>query len=236
MSGGVCIGVVAVGPPTWAFVGSLFKLQKPAQWTYRRIGPLAVDVARNRLVEEFLLGHEDWLLMVDADAELHPATLTRLLSWGRPLVAALAFSRYGPCFPTVYRGQDDGQAGFIIRRSEVREWLRVHPELVTSNAMCLDPAPDDALMPVDRSGCHCVLVHRSVLDAISPPWFEMRRNFHREGAGEDFFFFQRCQEVGVQAYVDLSCMAGHAAGERMIAGLDFVVWDYAMTKSADQDE
>lgn len=230
MSGGVCIGVVAAGPPTWGFVGSLVKLQKPAGWMYRRIGPLAVDVARNRLVEEFLGGQEEWLLMVDADAVLHPATLVRLLSWGKPLVAALAFSRYGPCLPTVYRGQpaDPEQTGFVIQRSVVREWLREHPELITSDALVLEPRPDEALTPVDRCGCHCVLVHRSVLETIPPPWFKMREDFHKEGAGEDFFFFEQAQKAGFEAFVDLSCMAGHVYGDRVLAGRDFVVWDYVL--------
>jgi hypothetical protein len=229
MSGGVCIGVVAVGPPSWSFVGSLLKLQKPAGWMFRRVGPLAVDMARNRLCREFLAGQEEWLLMVDADAILHPATLLRLLSWEKPLVAALAFSRYGPLLPTVYRGKpgDPDKRGFVIQRDEVREWLRAHPELVSSEPQVLEPRPDEALSPVDRCGCHCVLVQRSVLEAIPPPWFQMREEFEKHGAGEDFYFFEKAQWAGIQAYVDRSTMAGHLYGDRCLAAQDWIVWDYA---------
>lgn len=224
----VCIGVVAVGPPTWPLLGSLLKLQKPAGWMFRRVGPLAVDVARNRLCREFLGGEEEWLLMVDADAVLHPATLTRLLSWGKPLVGALAFSRYGPMFPTVYRNRpaDVEKPGFVIQLDDVREWLREHPTLITSEPQVLESRPDDALMPVDRTGCHCLLLHRSVLEVIPRPWFQAREDYEH-GAGEDFYFFERAQAAGIQAYVDGSCIAGHLYGDRCLAAQDWLVWDYA---------
>lgn len=244
---GVCIGVVAVGPPTWSFVGSLIKLQKPGKWTYRRVGPLAVDVARNRLVREFLKSTDDKLLMVDADAVLHPATLSRLLSWQQPIVSALAFSRYGPMFPTVYRGRPaNGAAGHIIQLDAVREWLRAHPDLISSEPVVLASNSREALFQVDRTGCHCVLIDRSVFEAVaaaSPPgepWFKAREDggsaAAESGAGEDFYFFEQVEKAGIPAYVDLGCMAGHAYGERTLAGQDFLVWDYASEYGANQQE
>ena len=93
--------------PAWAFVESLWQLQAPEGETLRmtRQGPLAVDVARNEVVRAFLQQDSEWLLMVDSDATLHPQTLLRLLSWNQPVVGALSFQRYGPCMPTVMRGQ-----------------------------------------------------------------------------------------------------------------------------------
>lgn len=223
----VCVGVVAVGPPTWSFVGSIIKLRKPGPWRWRRVGPLAVDVGRNRLVREFLAGTDDWLLMVDADAVLHPRTLERLLSWGQPVVSALAFSRYGPMFPTVYRGRPpDGKAGHVIQLEPVREWLRAHPELISSEPMVLEERESSALFPVDRTGCHCVLIHRSALLAVPEPWFKAREDADC-GAGEDFYFFELLEKAGIPVYVDLGCMAGHAYGERTLAARDYLVWDYA---------
>lgn len=230
--GGICIGVVAVDRPAWSFVDSLIRLEKPRQWTWRRVGPLAVDVARNRLVREFLKGTDDWLLMVDADAILHPKTLARLLSWERPLVSVLAFARYGPMFPTVYRGQpeDPEKRGFVIQLEETRAWLQAHPELITSEPTVLEPRPEDALVEVDRTGCHCVLAHRDVFEAIQAydpgPWFKAREDYEN-GAAEDFYFFARAQAAGFAPCVDRSCMAGHVYGERTLAARDWLVWDYA---------
>lgn len=231
--------MVAVGPPTWGLVGSLLKLVKPQRTAFRRVGPLAVDQARNRLVKLFLESAEEWLLMVDADAALHPATLVRLLSWGRPLVGALAFSRYGPCFPTVYRGRPADRQGFVIQIDEVRAWLQTHPELVTSEPMVLEPRPEDALTRVDVTGCHCLLIHREVLESMPQPWFLGREDAEHgggapDGSGEDFYFCEKAADCGWEVFVDRSCMAAHAYGdERVLAGLDFLVWDYASEYAAD---
>lgn len=223
----VCVGVVAVGPPTWSFVGSIVKLEKPGPWMWRRVGPLAVDIGRNRLCQEFLASSDEWLLMVDADAVLHPRTLKRLLQWDKPLVSALAFSRYGPMFPTVYRGQPgDGRTGHVIQVQPVKDWLDEHPEMISSEPVVLDELDPNALFQVDRSGCHCVLLHRSVLETVARPWFQMREDWET-GAGEDFYFFAQVEAAGIPAYVDLGCMAGHAYGERTLAARDFLVWDYA---------
>ncbi len=241
MTGGVCIGVVAVGPPTWDLVGSIVKLRKPAAWTWRRVGPLAVDVGRNRLCREFLRSEDEWLLMVDADAVLHPMTLLRLLSWKQPVVSALAFSRYGPMFPTVYRGRPaDGRPGYRIQYGDVKAWLQEHPELISSEPVVLpfgrqEECDRNALYQVDRTGCHCVLIHRSALEEVAQPWFRAKEDFEN-GAGEDFFFFERLEAAGIPVYVDLGCMAGHVYGDRVLAARDHLVWDYASTFGEQQED
>lgn len=229
----VMVGVPTLGPPTWALLESLLALRAPGGFHFVRRGPLAVDVARNELVEAFLRLDASYthLLMVDADAMLHPETLQRLLSWDAPVVGALAFTRYGPLYPTVYRTESEAQPGsFRVRMDEVKEFVDKHRELVSSRPVVLEPRPPDALYEVDRTGGHCLLIRRDVLQAIEPPWFVaevMRRN------REDFYFCERVQQAGFRVFVDFSCMAGHLYGERSLAALDFLVWD-ASSEYADQ--
>lgn len=235
---GVCIGVAAVERPSWAFVDSLLQLRKGGAWNWRRVGPLAVDKARNRLCAEFLRTEDEWLLMVDADATLHPLTLLRLLSWQRPVVGALAFSRYGPMFPTVYRGQPQApeKRGFLIQVDAVRSWLQEHPEMIGSEARVKEPQEAGDLVEVDRTGAHCLLIQREVLEAIRPPWFVSKDDGPDStglGVGEDFYFCGQVQEAGYPIYVDMGCMAGHAYGERILASRDFLVWDYASSYGED---
>lgn len=228
----VVVGTPALGGPTWAFTESLLGLHAPSGFVFVRRGPLAVDVARNELVQAFLAMPETYthLLLVDSDAMLHPRTLERLLSWEQPIVGALAFTRYGPCYPTVYRGENPETPGqFRVRMDEVHEWVNRHRELMSSKPVVLEPRPPDSLIEVDRTGCHCVLIRRDVLQAIPEPWFVaevMKRN------REDFYFFEQAQKAGFRVYVDLGCMAAHLYGDRPLAAMDHMVW-HASSEYAD---
>lgn len=230
----VAVGTPALGSPTWAFTESLLGLKAPAEgFTFIRRGPLAVDVARNELVEAFLKMPETFthLLLVDSDAMLHPQTLLRLLSWDVPIVGALAFTRYGPCYPTVYRGENVTTPGsFQVRMTEVHEYVNMHRELMSSKPVVLEPRPPDALYEVDRTGCHCVLIRRDVLEKMPAPWFVaelMKRN------REDFYFYEQAQKAGYRVYVDMSCMAAHLYGDRPLAAMDHMVWN-ASSEYTDQ--
>jgi len=221
----VMVGTPALGAPTWQFMESLLGLHAPSGFVFARRGPLAVDVARNELVATMLRAPAEYthLLLVDSDAVLHPQTLARLLSWDQPVVGALAFTRYGPMMPTVYRGERPGVPGsFQVRLDEVHEWVNGHRELMRSGPVVLEPRPPDALMEVDRTGGHCLLVRRDVLEAIEAPWFVAEPTRHNR---EDFYFCEQVQKAGFRLYVDLSCMAAHLYGARPLAALDHMVWD-----------
>jgi len=221
----VVVGTPALGSPTWAFTESILGLKASEGFTFVRRGPLAVDVARNELVQAFLAMPETFthMLLVDSDAMLHPQTLERLLSWDQPMVGALAFTRYGPCYPTVYRGENPEAPGqFQVRMDEVHGWIDRHRELMTSRPVVLEPRPPDSLIEVDRTGCHCVLIRRDVFKTIPEPWFVaevMKRN------REDFYFFEQAQKAGYRVYVDLSCMTSHLYGDRPLAAMDHMVWN-----------
>lgn len=216
------IGTPRLGNPSWPFVTSLLGLRAPHGYTFVERGPAPVDIARNQIVAYFLQTDATHLLMIDSDAVLHPNTFLRLASWQKPIVAALAFMRKGPCLPTVFKGRrPDDPEFFQVRLQEVQEFLARH-RMAVSHPMVVEPRPDDALFEVDRTGCHCVLIAREVFDALSPPWFVRDDGLN---AREDFYFYERAQEAGFPIYVDLSCMTGHLYGDRVLAALDHLVWD-----------
>lgn len=218
----ISIGTPALDRPTWSYLESLLFLDVPGgNWTFRRAGPLAVAHARNEIAAGFLASGDDWLLFVDADAVLHRGTLRRLLSWEQPIVSALAFMRYGPCFPAAFKDQlPDGT--FAIQHREVAAWTDAHPALLTeTGAALLEPCPPDALAPVDRVGGHCLLLRRDVLASITPPWFI---GDGPRGHGEDFYFCAKAQAAGWQIMLDRSVVAGHLYGERPLGALDFMTW------------
>lgn len=222
----VMVGVPRLGDAPWPFVESILGLRAPQGFVFVQRGPAPVDIARNQIVAAFLSSRCDRLLMVDSDAVLHPATLERLTSWNKPIVAALAFMRKGPMLPTVYRdpAPHDPEA-FQTRIEEVHQFVSDH-KMATSNPTVLEPRPSDALFEVDRTGCHCVLIERAVLETMQPPWFVRDE---RMNAREDFYFYGKAKEAGFLVYVDFSCMTGHLYGDRVLAVLDHLVWDRVST-------
>lgn len=222
----ICLGLASSDSPRWPFVDSLMRLEMPQgeRMEPLREGPLAVDVARNEVVRRFLkMPAAEWLLWVDSDAELNPLTLIRLLSWNKPVVGALTFQRYGPLLPTVMKGKNPDGDGFGVQIGDVRRWVMQYPQLLRSGSAVIAPRPDDALHEVDRTGCHCLLTHRSVYEAIKEPWFV--GDPARKHTREDLSFCEKAQAAGFPIYVDFSVVAGHLYGDRPIGPLDFMVWD-----------
>lgn len=226
----IAICTPAVEKPEWRYLKSLFILRVPGGFIFKdQPGKQGVDEAHNHLIEWFLYNTKlAWMLMLDSDACLHSLTFQRLMSWDKPLVSALAFGRQGPHIPIVYgksRTAIDGVSEWLCAIPEVTAWLGKYPELCTLNTPgFLVERPDDALFPVQRTGTHCTLVHRSVLEAIEPPWFKRSGRGAQAGAGSDFYFHEKAFASGVDAFVDLSVVAGHLLGNWCIGALDFLAW------------
>lgn len=214
------IGTPEVGPPHWSYVKSLLGLVVPGPWQfYHQPGYGGVDEACNDLVEFFLNSPAEWFLLVASDATLHPGTVKRLLSWGKPLVAALSFVRHLPTVATAQITEGDtGTTSKILTR-----WLQHHPELIRVGSPSLIPErPDDALVAAERFGTHVMLSHRSVYEALDRPWF---LNAEAERGGEDYYFIRKARKAGFIPYVDLSVVAGHTMGDWSIGALEFLVWN-----------
>jgi len=231
------------GNPSPMMLRSVYAMEKPpgevpfldAGMGKPGLQKMDVATARNYLVERFLNAHEEfgypeplrWLLQVDGDAVVHKGTLQRLQSWNVSAVGALCVTRYRPYQPVVYRGICKDQGGdmrsYYVQWKEVREWCIRYPQLLNPHgpAMLAEP-PEGSLHEVDWTGSHCFLVHRSVYEAIEPPWFENHSNV-RFGSGSDRIFFEKVKAAGFQPRVDYSVVAGHEA--TMVLGMaDFMAW------------
>lgn len=149
---------------------------------------------RNEVVKTFL-DHTSaaWLLMVDSDEVLPVEAFDRLVAAAheheRPVVAGLYFGTLPnpngllpTPIPHFYRRTDDG-----VMVSPVTDY------------------PRDTLIEIDAAGTGCILVHRTVLEAIrthADPsegdawcWF---RDLPFEGnwLGEDMYFCRRIRALG----------------------------------------
>jgi hypothetical protein len=176
-------------------------------------------VARNLLVRQFLSTDAAYLWFLDQDAVFLPGTLDRLLSRKLPIVSALEMMRLpGVCYPMALKGPHPTVEGqYRVQAPEVYGWIAKYLDATTNEPQILPDAPQDSLLEVGFTGCHCLLIRRDVLEEMEPPWFQ-----GYDPGGEDQYFCEKAFAAGVPTYVDLSVLVGHATTDRTIGALDFM--------------
>ena len=212
-------------PMYWSAVESWINLELPKDCTRTfkrsRSGDRKDMPHWNKVVEEFLESGDDWLFSTHQDVQFLPGTLKRLLSWEEPLISGLVFMRQSPATPHIWRSYDPNPQLFAHRMRDTQDWFFDHQKYIQFGPFIMEPKPKDAIAPVDFTSTSCVLVHRSVLAGMEPPWFMM----HEDGVGgEDANFFVKAHNAGFQAYVDRSCGIGHIVGDISTSSMDFIMW------------
>lgn len=162
-----------------------------------RSGP-RVAAARNAIVRTFLTErpNANWLLMLDSDMVFEPDLVDRLLNVSQDndvkIVGGLCFGGgyTNEIFPTMYmmEGENIGPIADI---------------------------PEDKLVRVDGTGAACLLVHRSVYDAMigkfeDPHQWFAETIWHGKEIGEDLSFCLRAKLCGFDTYVHTGIQVGHA--------------------------
>lgn len=158
--------------------------------------------ARNEIVVAFLDKTDaDWLLFVDTDmVPPGPELVDQLVEAAhpekRPILGALCFSlnHNGQMLvarPTIYGLSDDSK---VVR---------------------YDDYPRDEVVQVGATGTGCLLIHRTVLEAMRArqfhaayPWF-MESAFGAVPCGEDITFCVRAGSLGFPVHVDTRIKVGH---------------------------
>lgn len=170
-----------------------------------------IATARNKQVRKFLPMDADWLWILDSDMVFEPDTLERLMEEAdpvkAPVVGGLCFGKKqvgtgGPeYFTTLYHFDED------LKAYRLNEW------------------PENTMLPVNATGAACLLIHRSVLEAMGEkfadrdpwPWFEEVNN-----AGyvysEDVTFCIRAQQCGFPIHVHTGVEVKHMKPE--VIGVD----------------
>lgn len=192
---------------------------------FRRSGPGNIEAIWNQVVKEFLESDSTWLWSVHDDVVYAPQTLTRLMSWGKPLISALVFHRQNPQLPHVWALNDDKTAYVQKIDDTFKFYLRNYGKIQFGPFVMNEP-PEDSLTEIGFTSTSCTLIHRSVLEALREPmnekWFVLDNPVN--GGGEDRNFFEHAKEHGFTGYVDRSCVAGHLNGDLASGVPDFMVW------------
>ena len=222
------------GPlPFWGPAKSWVNLKLPegAKRTFHPTGAGSVRIVWNNAVRAFLATDAEWMFSTHWDVAFVPETLERLLSWDKPLVSALVFMRHNPVVPQIWKSYDGIEEHYVMRIQDTRQWFYQHKEYIRFGPFVMDPRPDDALAPVGFCATACTLIHRTVFEDIRAKvphqndgyWFVCDNE--ETGGGEDRRFYEYARQVGYQAYVDRSCIAGHIAGDIPTSSADFIAWD-----------
>lgn len=172
-----------------------------------------IATARCRIVKDFLASEAEWLWMQDTDATYGELILERLLACADPVKAPIVG---GLAFSVRAVADDDGVP--VINEVGASP-LKLEPTLFRMRGdgqlLRLLDYEKDAMVPVDATGCHCLLVHRSVFedsrwDHSHPmPWFQSGTLRHNGEVSEDMFFCLRAREMGYPIFVNTSARTGH---------------------------
>lgn len=160
---------------------------------------------RNELVAMFLEHCDsEWLLMVDSDEQLGLDTFDKLIATvhdkDRPIVAGLYFGiAPGDPYPT----------GYPLIFKSIPDSTRFLP---------IGDYPDDSVIEIDSAGTGCLLIHRSVFEAIRADatphegkswcWFrDMPVN--GDWFSEDHYFCMRAKGLGFKIHAHTGAILPH---------------------------
>lgn len=135
---------------------------------------------RSELAKLALLGGADWVVWFDSDMRFPIDTIERLLAHNKPIVMAGYPTRKPPAIePTQYA--DDETT------------VRVYTEKDSTG-----------LQEIASGGFGCIAVHKSVFEAMPPPWFHIPWNEKelKFECGEDIYFCRKAREAGFKIYLD----------------------------------
>jgi glycosyltransferase involved in cell wall biosynthesis len=160
--------------------------------------------ARNQVVAEFLKGDAEWLLWLDSDMGFAPDTLDQLLAAAdrdeRPIVGALCFAWK--------ETRQDGLFGFrCVSRPTILNWVEYDNVQTFMGTL---EVPDNSLVKCAATGMACVLIHRSVFEAIGEQdWYNRIKGTDGSMLGEDISFCVRAGARGIPVHVHTGVPTNH---------------------------
>ncbi|HEX9060842.1 MAG TPA: hypothetical protein VF941_11740 [Clostridia bacterium] len=117
-------------------------------------------------------------MSIDNDMVFPPDGINRLLEQDKEIIGATYNERRFPLRSTVKMADESGQlySGDISQYTET--------------------------FPVYSLGLGFVLMKMSVFDKVNKPWFNSPLEENDNFSTEDFYFFDKCQKVGIEIFCD----------------------------------
>ena len=158
-------------------------LIKPPGISYLEQRGLSLTTNRTGLVIEALKSDAEYFFFLDDDVIGPNELLVTLLSHRLPIACGLYMAK---------------------KRKEARglaAWMKKDNGYAT-----IAPEQGARLVQVDVTGLGCALIHRSVFERVTQPWFVWEFG----GISEDFFFFEKVyREIGIKPIIDFEMKCQH---------------------------
>lgn len=135
---------------------------------------------RQELAKLAMLHGADWTVWFDSDMRFPKDTIECLLAHKQPIVMAGYPTRKPPAIePTQYLDDE----------TEVKAYTE---------------ESSSGLQEIASGGFGCVAVHRSVFEAMEPPWFHIPwdEKDMKFGCGEDVYFCRKARAAGFPVFLD----------------------------------
>lgn len=192
-------------------------IREGGQYLRKVAGTMGVAAGRNEIAAAFLASDAEWLFMIDTDMGFAPDTVDRMVASAEAndvsVLGALCFAQK--------QDRDLAPAEFHGQRMRIQptlyRFLRVE-ETGEQGFQSITKYRRDAFQTVSATGAACMLVHRSVLQAVGPDPFQPMTV---EGAGgngaartfsEDLSFCVRVAAQDLKIGVDTSIKTTHYKG------------------------
>ena len=178
---------------------------------------MLIDDARNLLAETFLKGSTEWIFWMDSDMTFPEDTLVKLFKVAEEkkakMVTGIYYQRKGLNYPVLWsRGEELEESGTKTGLNSPRAKTNKYV------GTFVFPHPDKKEpFTVHAAGFGCVLIHRSVFEIMSRPWFK----FIKGECSEDFYFFVNAQELGFELWAEPTIDLGHIGDVPVIKKADF---------------
>jgi hypothetical protein len=191
----IAIAVPHTGTVSMRWAVRLAELEMP-QHTMVSKSTAAIDLAREKTVEDALETDPEWILFMDSDVIPPRDVFQRLHSHGQDIVSGL-----------YYMDNPDG----------------VHPamwRLDENDSPAICGYDREGLVSVDGVGFGCLLVNREVFETLERPWFRWTQGYEdhpwdlqhkgeKPGISEDFYFCHKALAAGYDIYVDTTVKCMH---------------------------
>lgn len=149
---------------------------------------MRAEYSRDILLHEFLKGTSEYVFITDADMILPPHTLGRLLWHKKKMITGLYFGRGEKAYPIIFEVEP------------LHQWPKTRYFFY----------PQNQLIEVGATGHGCLLIHRSVLEALEPPYSQLGPFDGEPLVGSDLRLCLKARkEAGVKIWCDTSIKCGH---------------------------
>ena len=191
-------------------MGAVLGTSRIGPYLAMKCGTDGLVAARNQTVTAFLKSDAQWLWWIDTDMGFKPDTLDLLLDAAdpvdRPIVGALCFSN-----------RESGQDGYSGYRCDPVPTLYQFVTMPNgqNGFQPIWDYPRDSLVEVAGTGSACILIHRTVFEAIqaqsgAPNWYIRLTNpTTGQLIGEDLSFCYRAAQAGFRLHVNTAAKTTH---------------------------